>query len=408
MDILFATGHVPDAKGLQAGQRVGYYICEYLARRHRVHLLALAPGREIAELDKADLEIFASRELVPVTNLLRLFGALSAPWLPLSIAARNSPSFRSKLRRLVKVRRPDAAIFEHTAMLPYAADLPASVVAVGCVQDVFTQAWQRKADRAGNPAARLLLGAELRRVKRWEKATCASLDLMVVLNEKDKKLLEDLESSIKTMVIDPWFSAPVPNPSLSREPGAMIYWGAMDRSENADAARWAANQILPIIRRDVPGAKLYIAGSRGEQLASEFSGRDDVVVTGFVKDVGALMSRMEIALLPLRLGAGIKIKTLECMAAGLPVVTTSVGAEGVGGTDGTHYLISDEAEQLAAHSVALLRNSKASREMGARAKQFIAESRDFAGRMKQFEDVLITAVAERQRVPSTREPVGTI
>ncbi len=396
MEILFAAGHLPACCGRQAGQKTSYHICEFLARRHQLHFLGFIPADEIAELNQADMEMFASWELTPVTSRVRVIGALSAPLLPLSIAARHSHGFRRRLQKIVRERQPDVVIFDHTAMFQYAAGVPASVVTVGSAHDMMTQSWQRKKSQSANPVSRLLLSAEFRRMERWEKTAWARLDLVVAHNGKDKQLVETLEPRARVIAIDAWMSPPACYPASHREPGAMIFWGAMDRPENVDAARWAAREIVPSIRRSVPRAKLYIAGSRGEQLAPEFAGRDDIVVTGFVEDVGALMSRMEIALLPLRLGAGIKIKTLECMAAGLPVVTTSVGAEGVNGIHGTHYQVADAAEKIAAHAIEFLSDPSAAREMGARAKQFIAESRDFAARMSSFEEVLVDVVAERR------------
>jgi glycosyltransferase involved in cell wall biosynthesis len=321
----------------------------------------------------------------------------------LAIAARHSTQFLGKLRKLVVQTHPDVVIFDHTAMFQYATDLPWPAVTVGNAHDVYTQAWNRKAMRARNPLAHLLLGTESRRMANWEKRICAELDLVLTLNEKDKRLLEELQSAAQVIVVNPRISIPNCDPASVREPGSMLFCGAMDRPENADGVRWAVRSILPAIRLAVPNAKLYVAGSDGERLAHEFAGQEGVTITGFVPDLGRLMSRMEIALLPLRLGAGIKFKTLECMAAGLPTITTSIGAEGIAGSHGIHYLVAESEEEIASHAIELLKNSEARREMGAQAKTFITTTCDFSETMKLVEEALIDAVAKRKTVQN-RDP----
>lgn len=396
MEIVFAAGHLPMSRGRQAGFKTSYFMCEYLGRRHRVHLLALAPISELAFLDTQDMGIFVSWQTMPVTNRVRLLGILSSLTLPLAIGARHSLAFRRKLRSLSRDCHPDVVIFDHTALFQYVADVPSPALKVGSAHDIYTQMWRRKASRAGNPVLSLLLGMEASRMERWEKNACTLLDLVVTHSDKDKQLLESLEPTARVMAIDPWSDPLNCHADAAREHGSIIFWGAMDRPENSDAVRWIVKEILPAIRRDVPRAKLYIAGSKGERLAPEFGSRADIVITGFVEDIGSLMARMEIALLPLRLGAGIKVKTMECMAAGLPIVTTSVGAEGIGGLNGTHYLVAEDADTIAQHAVRLLRNTAAAREMGGRAAEFIAQTRDFTARMKRIEDALTRAVAERR------------
>jgi polysaccharide biosynthesis protein PslH len=396
MEVIFAAAHLPGSQGRQAGQKVSYHICEYLAKRHRIHLLPFVPESDLAGFTREELGIFASYDLVPLNNSVRLAGVLSAPHMPLAIAARHSASYRRKLRKLVRETRADVVIFDHTAMFQYAADIAAEALCMGIAHDICTQGWRRKIMGVRHRFAQFMLGIEAGRMERWERLVSAQLDFVVTLSDKDKRFIEELQPKVKAIVIDAWFSPPASEAAAQREPGAMIFFGAMDRAENVDAARWAANELLPKIRRSAPHARLYIAGNRGEQIASEFVGRDDIVITGFVQDVGALMSRMELALLPLRLGAGIKIKTLECMAAGLPVVTTSVGEEGIGGTHAVHYCVAETADDLARHAIHLLESPSEAQEMGSRAKEFVTKNRRFSERMQSLEDALVDAVAQRQ------------
>jgi glycosyltransferase involved in cell wall biosynthesis len=115
-----------------------------------------------------------------------------------------------------------------------------------------------------------------------------------------------------------------------------------------------------------------------------------------VPDLQACLSRMQIALLPLRLGAGIKIKVLEAMAGGLPVVTTPVGAEGINAQQGVHFLVGNTAEELARHTIVLLQNPGLRAQVGERAREFIRGNYDFEKSARDFEWALLQRLSERQ------------
>lgn len=393
MKILVAAGHVPSPSVRHAGGKFSYHLCRYLAERHELHLLAFATREGLVGFCAQDMAIFRSWRMIPVKNSDRLWGALTAPSLPLAIAARNSHTYRHELHSLLAGQAFDVVLLDHTAMFQYSPKTPKSIIAVGNAHDIVTQNWSRRVTMARNPLVRKLLRVEAGRMRSWERNAFATLDVVLVPSEKDRKLLLEMQPKATVLVIDPWVSADHDTNRSDPEPGTLLYWGAMNRAENIDAARWAATEILPRIRKSVPHAKLYIAGNHGEVLAREFTERTDIRITGFVDDVQSLMARMSIALLPLRQGAGIKVKTLECMSAALPVVTTPVGEEGVGGTDGVHYLVAESAEELAAHAVRLLLHPEVARKMGESGKQFLLARQDFSGKLAAVERFIEKRIA---------------
>jgi glycosyltransferase involved in cell wall biosynthesis len=125
----------------------------------------------------------------------------------------------------------------------------------------------------------------------------------------------------------------------------------------------------------------------------------NVVRTGFVDDIGGFLSGMQIALLPIRQGAGVKVKTLECMAAGVAVVTTPVGAEGINAVHGVHFLIGETPQELAKYVIQLLRNPEDARQMGECARAWFESEYDFGRPMT----VLETFLAENARSTAKRE-----
>src|ERR1700739_2623985 len=119
MKILVLSGHSASPRARQAGQKTSYYICEFLARKHEVHLLSFTTEDEAESFRPEDMKIFRSSDFVPVTNWTRLYGILAAPRLPLSIATRSAQGFRRKVKGLLKGRSYDVAILDHTAMWQY-------------------------------------------------------------------------------------------------------------------------------------------------------------------------------------------------------------------------------------------------------------------------------------------------
>ncbi len=186
----------------------------------------------------------------------------------------------------------------------------------------------------------------------------------------------------------------------------MVFWGALDRAENIDAVAVAVSEIVPPLREAVPDFKFYVAGSHSEAVASVTDGVPNVVRTGFVDDIGSFLSGMQMALLPIRLGAGIKVKTLECMAAGVAVVTTPVGAEGINATHGAHFLIGDTPQKLARYAKQLLRSPEEARQMGERARTWFESEYDFGRPMAVLESFLVANVGRTANRESS-DPCST-
>lgn len=387
MKILVLSGHSPSPRARQAGQKTSYYICEFLARKHEVHLLSFITEDEAQSFRPEDMEIFRSCDFVPVTNWTRLYGVLAAPRSPLSVAARFAQDFRRKLKRLLKNGSYDVAILDHTAMWQYRDMLDSVPLVGGSAHDVLSQLWSRRAATAGRSVLRWLSKIEHERVQNWERIALRKLDFVSPHSEKDGRLLCALEPAVLQCPIQPWHTpAPPPNSTATtREPLSVVFWGAMNRSENVDAIRFALSEIIPRIRAQVPESCFFVAGSHSDSLHElKVSRPVNVVATGYVEDIYGFLSRMQVALLPLRLGAGIKVKTLECMAAGVAVVTTPIGIEGVGGVHGKHYMLGESPDELASHVVRLLTSPAECEALGVRARELVCSEHQFAASMEKF------------------------
>src|SRR5262245_26562678 len=392
MEFLFLSAHLPSPNANQAGQKIGYYICEFLARRHGVHLLAFATESELESVQKDGAGTFHCWDFIRLNNLTRIRGVVSSPSLPVAVGARNSVGFRRKVRRLLKTHRFDAVLMNHTAMWQYADYLADVPLRGGIVHDVLSQLWERRVSRAAGGVSSKAVQFESKRIREWEKQALSRLDFVVSLSAKDDALLLQTEPNVRRLVIQPWVACPAnlgSSAESARKPKSIVFWGALSRRENIDAVALAVREIVPRVRETVPDFKFHVAGSCSERVASITDGVRNVTRTGFVDDIIGFLSEMQVALLPLRQGAGVKIKSLECIAAGVAVVTTPVGAEGIAATPGVHFLIGETSEELAQLTLQLLLRPDDARKMGERARAWFVSEYDFGRPMAALESFLL-------------------
>jgi len=126
----------------------------------------------------------------------------------------------------------------------------------------------------------------------------------------------------------------------------IVFVGGYQHTPNVDAVQYFVTEIMPLLRKQLPKVRFYAVGSKPPAAIQELAA-EDVIVTGFVKNLTPLLDRMRVSVAPLRYGAGIKGKIGTAMAVGLPVIATSLAAEGMSLTDGENVLVADGAEALA-------------------------------------------------------------
>ena len=160
------------------------------------------------------------------------------------------------------------------------------------------------------------------------------------------------------VVVPNAYPAPTP-PAGLRDPDlsspCLVMTGSLRYMPNADAARWFVHEVLPTLRAALPGVTLRLVGSHGGVL-DDLATVAGVELVGSVDDIGSELRRADAAIVPIRFGGGTRVKILEAFAYRLPVVSTTVGCEGIGAVSGTHLLVADSAESFAAACVRAVRD----------------------------------------------------
>jgi glycosyltransferase involved in cell wall biosynthesis len=285
------------------------------------------------------------------------------PFLAVRSLARALLTDERCLSELRKADRIEFQWFFAVTMASYVRrTLPGKPV-IGVFHDVVSQGYARTlTSPTVAPVQRLGALLQLLISIPMEQRAMRTLDIAVVLSEKDRDLLVARGGTARIVVVSP----PLDDDDMPAEPRAeapsvpdVVFVGALWRSENEDAALWLLRDIWPWVRSAVPGARLTIAGAGpSEAVLRVVADRDDVQVTGYVPSLTPYYERASVVVAPLRLGAGVKLKTIVAMLWGLPVVATSVGAEGVDGRD-VFVAVVDEGRRLARALIEVLQKPAA-------------------------------------------------
>jgi len=213
--------------------------------------------------------------------------------------------------------------------------------------DVHHVRERRGAELTGDPIA--LAGAET--IRRRERAIYGAADALVAVSGEDAGALRELAPHVPSFVISNVHLPEPPTPGFAERAG-LVFVGGFPHLPNVDAVLDFHRHAWPRVRSALPGAQLTVVGIEPPPEITGLSG-PALTVTGWVPEVAPYLDRARVSIAPLRYGAGVKGKIGEAMSRGLPVVTTAVGAEGMGLVDGEHALVADDPEAFAAAVVRL-------------------------------------------------------
>lgn len=227
---------------------------------------------------------------------------------------------------------------------------------------------RQRAAVANTERHRRLFEADARRAEEWEKWISSSYDLTIVVSDEDAACLEGSAAVIPNGVDLVKFSfEPLPT-----EP-RMIFSGSFNYEPNIDGATWLCEEILPRVRAQVPDATAVLVGREPDDRVRRLARMAGVEAHFDVPDVTPLLNSARVALVTLRQGSGTRLKALEAMAAGRPVVGTSIGLEGLRVISGSTGCIADDAEGLAHATARLLSDESAASTMARAARRLVED-----------------------------------
>jgi sugar transferase (PEP-CTERM/EpsH1 system associated) len=389
MKILLLTPQVPYPPDRGTALR-NWGLLAGLAARHEVSLLTFVePGQDP---QPAPLVAATHGRLdgvpVPVRGWgARLVGLLRDPRPDLALRLAGD-EFAARLRARLAAERYDVVQIEG---LELATALDAVAQAAGrplTVFDAHNAEWILQQRAAATDArdprrwhAAAYSAVQWRRLRRFEGEVCRRAGRVVAVSAADAAALQALAPGRRVHV--------VPNgiDLASYAPGAfaqdapafdLLFTGKMDYRPNVDALLWFAATIWPRVRAASPEATLGVVGRQPHPRLDALRALPGVTVTGAVPDVRPYVARAGVYVAPLRMGGGTRFKLLEAMALSRAIVSTTVGAEGLGATGGRELLLADRPDQFAQAVVALLRDPARRVQLGASARAHVAACFDWS------------------------------
>jgi glycosyltransferase involved in cell wall biosynthesis len=252
----------------------------------------------------------------------------------------------------------DVLVVEHVQLLPHARGVPAgrTVVDMHNVESLLTA---RMAASSTGPR-KAVFALEARALRTLERRAGAA-DVVAVVSEVDRQALTEVVDHPQVVVVPNAWDAPEPLPPAEGPVAsfvALLSWGP-----NVDAAVWFCSTVWPLVTARMPEARLQLVGRNPAPSVQQLAG-PSVQVTGTVPDLAPWYGRTRVCVAPLLAGGGSRLKILEALAAGRPVVATTIGAEGLEDLVGRGVVVADEPERMAEELVALLGDPRRSADLG--------------------------------------------
>jgi glycosyltransferase involved in cell wall biosynthesis len=413
MRILFLTAQLPEPPHAGGTLRTNGLMRGVHAAGHEVHILSFADEDQIKTSQAALSEFCAQVDTVPPpqrTVQQRLRDLLFST-MPDMQRRFYSQAYAIRLTRLLAQQPYDLIQIESLEMTAYLPLVKRSQPQTPVIYDSFNAEFdlQRSVFDAEKRALQRLPGAiysfiQWRRLTRFERDVCRSVAHVIAVSDADAKAFKRLAPGCPVSIVPNGINTQdyaEYDPSLDLGRSALLFTGSMGYRPNVDAAIWFADQVLAKVRARVPDARLFVVGSQPHRRLDALRDRDDVEITGWVPDVKPFLHAAAVYVAPLRMGSGTRLKLLQALAAGLAVVSTPIGAQGLHVTNGVELRLATAANDFAQAVIDLLEHPTWRETLGQAGAQYVQTYYDWsviAPKLLEVYDQIIHPVETRGHV----------
>lgn len=381
MDILCVLSRFPWP--LEKGDKLrAYHFLRVMARQHRVHLVALSPHNP-SQTDIQELQSFCgSVQVIRYRWWHILGGLLWALWhrRPFQVGYFYSRFARNAVAGIAAGLRPEVIFAQLIRVVPLVEKLPG--IKIIDFQDSFSMNMNRRAAGSGG-LLKVLFRREANAVQRYERRVFDTFDRHIIIAEPDRDEIDhpdrDRIRIVPNGVDFSWFR---PDQQSTRR-FDILFTGNMGYPPNIEGACWLAREILPEVRKSIPGATLLLAGANPTAQVKRLEG-NGIKVTGWLDDIRDAYNSARVFVAPMRSGSGLQNKLLEAMAMGLPCVTTPLANASLQAEPGRQILEEETADGIARSIIQLLQTPTLASELADAGHAFVLNSYNWDRIMETF------------------------
>lgn len=383
-----------------------YNMLKELKRAHLITYIALDEDQSPGESHELASEY--CHQLISVRHRTRpkfsagFYGELATNLispLPYFMKKYESPGMRREIESQVNRKEFDVLVCD---FLQPSVNVPEKlpIATVLFQHNVEAMIWKRHYEVQQNPVKKSYLYNQWRKTRSYEAAACRRFDLTVAVSPEDRGRMQreyglehvaDIPTGVDTDYFRPQSNT---QSHTASEPHSLVFTGSMDWLPNEDAIQYFVKEIMPLVRQTVPDLTLTVVGRQPYHSLIELSRRDPgVIVTGRVDDVRPYIERATAYIVPIRIGGGTRLKIYEAMAMEKPVISTTIGAEGLPVRDGSELLLADTPEAFASTIVRVLKDKDLARRLGTSASTVIRERFGWGGVAHRFAELCESVAA---------------
>ena len=399
LSILFVTSRFPVP--VRSGDRArAFHQLRLLSRRHQVTLVAYADPDQAARARTLLESDRVSVVTVPFSRSAALAHVARHAWsdVPLQAALFDSTRMRTTIRSLVATRRFDLAHVQ-LARMALLVDGSLGLPRVVDLIDALSANMRSRAEHETGPlrwAARI----DARRMAAYERRICDESEAALVVAPAERRAIGSPPSlTVNSNGVD---VSAFPRATGPRDPRQVVFTGNLGYFANIDAACWFADHVLPLIWREMPDARLRMAGARPSRRVLALAARDSrITVAAEVERMYPTLASAQVAVAPMRAGSGQLLKVLEAMSTGTPVVATSRALSGIDAVDGRDVMVGDTPESLASAVVSLLANAGRAAEIGGAGRELVERLYTWERSVAELERVYEAAIGRARRAAAS-------
>jgi GT2 family glycosyltransferase/glycosyltransferase involved in cell wall biosynthesis len=375
--LVMLTWVLPSEPADNAGGRFVNWVVDVLSERNEVLLLvpdspsarrARATGRVPSHLllGGGQRPVFVGLDRM-LAKLLPFVMPVHVPWRFTRQLLRD-PAARAEIRSADLI---DLQWQEQGTLIPLLRLLNPNARIVCTFHDVLSQRFDRSRASATTMSRRIRWAWAAAQARQTERQIVRRADAVVVLSEKDRRLLPSA-GGVVHVVTPPLGKGSETSDRSGPRAAELLFVSFLARWENEEGLLWFLSKVWPQVKKSVPDARFRIAGDGIRTTVREAADLDGVELLGFVADLEPLYEQASVVVVPIRLGAGVKFKVVDALVAGVPVITTNVGAEGIGESSwfaGVH----DKAEDFAQAVIGVLANPAAATARSAKIREQVLD-----------------------------------